>query len=667
MAFTYGFYDSLGGDRKYNANQISAMFDGIISPGILTTIGSSFVVSANPGTMNITVGSGRAWLLSTWSFNDSNLILTVLPSEVVLPRIDTVVIEVDKNLGVRANSIKIIKGTPNSSPVAPTLTATSMLTQYALADIYVAAGVTQIIAGNITNRIGATNGTPFASGLISTIDTSSLLAKFQGDFETWFADLQNELDANQAANLQNQINALETKTNNGWIPLSGSPVFSSADSPTGVVSINVDHTALLSKGMRVSYRQSQALSAFWTFDATSNPQVGSFTMANIGSPTYSAGKFSNALTLNGTNQALSITDVATLKPTGAFTIGVWFKTSATGAQKTIFASYSENTNFAGVHLYISAANILSALIGKNTGTTVADYTLFSGKTTVTDGNWHYAVYTQLNNYGQLYVDGNLESSGYAVTPAYAGTNYIRIGCSNNTGTNINFFNGQIDDLFFINGYALDEKYIYDKYIASTSQGISDITLTKMGIITKIGPYSGGNTLLTIYHGTDFMLANSAITNFMYSVVKAPYGFSIDPAKWSIVYSNNVNLTQATPTALSWYNVGNSITIHIGAWNMHYKCRADMAHAGVASSGIRTTLSAANNSETIPDSTGNSAVTHTSATISNLGAFYTMSFFLSLMVKTTHYLNVLTGASGATTIGIMGAQAATLIRATSAYL
>jgi hypothetical protein len=65
-------------------------------------------------------------------------------------------------------------------------------------------------------------------------------------------------------------------------------------------------------------------------------------MANIGTPTYTAGKFSNALTLNGTDQALAITDHADFKPTGEFTIGAWFKTSNTGAAKMIFASYSMN-------------------------------------------------------------------------------------------------------------------------------------------------------------------------------------------------------------------------------------------------------------------------------------------------------------------------------------
>ena len=40
MAVTYGFYDSTGGDRKYNAEQMGSIFDGIISDGFYSNIGN---------------------------------------------------------------------------------------------------------------------------------------------------------------------------------------------------------------------------------------------------------------------------------------------------------------------------------------------------------------------------------------------------------------------------------------------------------------------------------------------------------------------------------------------------------------------------------------------------------------------------------------------------
>ena len=40
MSVTYGFYNSLNGDRKYDSAQISSIFDGLIVDGIFASIGT---------------------------------------------------------------------------------------------------------------------------------------------------------------------------------------------------------------------------------------------------------------------------------------------------------------------------------------------------------------------------------------------------------------------------------------------------------------------------------------------------------------------------------------------------------------------------------------------------------------------------------------------------
>ena len=39
MSVTYGFYNSINGDRKYNALEMSSIFDGIIVDGVYMSIG----------------------------------------------------------------------------------------------------------------------------------------------------------------------------------------------------------------------------------------------------------------------------------------------------------------------------------------------------------------------------------------------------------------------------------------------------------------------------------------------------------------------------------------------------------------------------------------------------------------------------------------------------
>ena len=228
MSVTFGFYNALNHDRKYDAIQVSSIFDGIINDGIYESIGTAMIVKAT-SYMVINIGIGRAWFNHTWTYNDSILPLTVQPSELVLNRIDTVILEVDSTRTVRTNNIKIIEGTPAATPVAITLVNNENVHQYPLARIYVKANATVITQADITNTVG-TSECPFVTGIISTLSTDNLIQQWESSYEqwlseqttsfnTWFAGLKNELDSNQAANLLNQINlvsAIEKEKIDGY-------------------------------------------------------------------------------------------------------------------------------------------------------------------------------------------------------------------------------------------------------------------------------------------------------------------------------------------------------------------------------------------------------------------------------------------------------------------
>jgi hypothetical protein len=171
MTVTYGFYNSVGGDRLYDARQLSKFLEGLVIDGVIQTIGNKLFTVQNSG-MNISVQSGKAWFNNTWTENDGNITLTVTNSHPTLNRIDSVVLEVDTSSGVRANTIKMVDGTAGSSPVRPTLTDTSTKFYHRLADIYVGAGVTQILTANITVLVGTVDCpylVVFASGVNETM------------------------------------------------------------------------------------------------------------------------------------------------------------------------------------------------------------------------------------------------------------------------------------------------------------------------------------------------------------------------------------------------------------------------------------------------------------------------------------------------------------------
>lgn len=203
MAFTYGFYNSLNGDRKYNAEQISAIFDGLIADGVYDTIGDMFAVRPGSG-MQVTVGTGRAWFNHTWNDNDSVLPLFVEAADITLDRYDTVVLEVNAGINVRTNSIKIVTGTAATEPAKPELVDTDDIHQHPLAYIRVKGGASAIDSTMIQVVVG-TSECPYVTGIIETASIDALFQQWEGEFDEWFENVKATLTDDVVTNLQYQI------------------------------------------------------------------------------------------------------------------------------------------------------------------------------------------------------------------------------------------------------------------------------------------------------------------------------------------------------------------------------------------------------------------------------------------------------------------------------
>lgn len=196
MSVTSGFFNSLNGDRRYNAEQMSSIFDGVINDGIFANIGTAFGVRADTGN-TITVGIGRAWFNSTWLLNDSILPLTADVSEILLDRIDAVIIEIDHSESVREGSIKIIKGTPSSNPNKPTMIHTSEVNQYPLAYIFRKANTSSITQADITNMIG-TSSTPYITGILQVQNIDNIVAQWENQWTTFYNEETSDMEATNA-------------------------------------------------------------------------------------------------------------------------------------------------------------------------------------------------------------------------------------------------------------------------------------------------------------------------------------------------------------------------------------------------------------------------------------------------------------------------------------
>lgn len=211
MSFTYGFYNSLNGDRKYNAEQMAAVFDCLINDGVQQNIGDKMMVKTSADALTVSVGSGRAWFNSTWSFNDSDYpFLLDSVGTTGYSRIDAICLVVDKNVATRKNSLTVVKGTAAASPAKPAIPTASNRFYHVLGYVTVKYGNGTIPAAQIENRVGTVD-CPFITGILETVTVDELLRQWRGEFDIWWETIKTILNDNVAANLQNQIDHLSVK------------------------------------------------------------------------------------------------------------------------------------------------------------------------------------------------------------------------------------------------------------------------------------------------------------------------------------------------------------------------------------------------------------------------------------------------------------------------
>lgn len=199
-----------------------------------------------------------------------------------------------------------------------------------------------------------------------------------------------------------------------------------------------------------------------------------------------------------------------------------------------------------------------------------------------------------------------------------------------------------------------------KYSAGMKIKLTQTTV-KYFIITAVSYSSGtGLTTITVYGGTDYTMANTSITSPCFSIYRAPYGFPVNPDKWSVLVTDTTMRQQSSPSAGTWYNLGSlSITIPAGEWEV----TVDFTHQANISNNncnIISTLSTSVSAET------NSDFTNYSEGFNIISDSCFSKSHLLLTAKTIYYL--ISKSSGSpSVIYIRSDVNKTIIRAVCAYL
>ncbi len=203
-----GFFDSVSGDRRYQADEMARRFRQVFTDGVRNG-GENLKVKANGTALEVELGYGTALAdgYDYWLMDDQTgpLKLAIPPPD-SQPRVDRAVIRVDKGLGARRAYADIVKGTPGVHAAPPAIERSNNVYEISLGRINVSAGATVIRQSDIIDE----RYDPALCGIMNVlqVDYASLEADMRQEFDRWVSDLQDVLDETAAGNLLNLINGV---------------------------------------------------------------------------------------------------------------------------------------------------------------------------------------------------------------------------------------------------------------------------------------------------------------------------------------------------------------------------------------------------------------------------------------------------------------------------
>lgn len=177
-------------DRTYTANDFTSYLKELVSNGVFINESNNLQVVSSSG-MSAIVKPGSGWIDGHKLDNTADYIVNFDNSDVLLDRIDRVIFYTDSS--ERAMGIKVLKGTPATNPVAPTLTRNETRYEMALASVLIKKQATSITTANITDTRHDKAVCGVVKGLIEEIDTTSIFNQYNDAFNSWFNNVKTEL------------------------------------------------------------------------------------------------------------------------------------------------------------------------------------------------------------------------------------------------------------------------------------------------------------------------------------------------------------------------------------------------------------------------------------------------------------------------------------------
>lgn len=165
-----------------------------------------------------------------------------------------------------------------------------------------------------------------------------------------------------------------------------------------------------------------------------------------------------------------------------------------------------------------------------------------------------------------------------------------------------------------------------------------------------------STTLTVFFQSGVTFANQTVTSPSYSNVSTPFGFPRAASNWTV--SNDGAGSNGGSTNGTWYNIGRSLALGVGEWNVNWEVQIEGQAPSVTLS-VFSTISTGSSTE----SDGSMTKRHFLANSGTVYLVRSVNRTYTMASATTLYFNMKTDQNAT----VRGTQSDTRCSAVSVYL
>lgn len=183
MAEESSFFNSVAGDRQYDMEAFASYFKQFLSTGLYHKDKQPALRVIHVTGLQTKLEPGSAFLEGFMYRNTTEKTFSHTAANATNPRIDRIVVRLDRGLNARDIKAVIKAGTPATNPQPPALTRNDIVYEISLAQVRINAGATTI-ASVTDERLNQS-----VAGLVSSLITIPT-EQFEEQWNQWFSGIQ---------------------------------------------------------------------------------------------------------------------------------------------------------------------------------------------------------------------------------------------------------------------------------------------------------------------------------------------------------------------------------------------------------------------------------------------------------------------------------------------